>query len=277
MSTLPPSIVDLEDFNESINWLLYADSKVGKTVLAGQLPNVLILRIEPGTTSAARFKPRKNTRRKIWKINGWEDFEKAYEWIEANPKEFDWIVIDSITALQQKCIRWILDGAVENNPSRDLDIPAIQDHYKWQQIMRRYVTMFQELPVNVMWTAQAMAKETPEGDEIVLPLIQGKDYEIAAWVCAQMDVLTYLTIKKVKVGDKSKTVRRLYGQTIPPFWAGDRYDVIVPYIDDPDMLDVLERIENSGERSKQRAPVSKTARRSAGRTTKKAAARRRAS
>lgn len=261
MTTYPKVIMDLEDFNESINWLLYGDSGVGKTVLSGSLPNVLFLAAELGTTSAKRY----GSKGKVWKIRKWDDFEDAYDWIEANPKAFDWIVIDSLTALQQRCIRWILDRAVADNPKRDLDIPAIQDHYKWQQMMRRYVTMFNELPVNVLWTAQAMRKEDADGEDIVLPLIQGKDYEIAAWVCAQMDLFTYYEVRKVE----KRNIRRLYGAASPPFWAKDRFGATTPYVDNPVMSDLLEAIAASG--SKRR--TTRTARPA----SKSAAPRRRAS
>ena len=149
---LHSAIVELDEFTESMNFLVYADPGTGKTVLGGTAPRALILRAENGALSAKR----QGSKAKVWPIKSWSDFEAAYDWLEDNPDAFEWVVIDSITKLQELCIRGILDKAVADNPSRDLDIPAIQDHYKWQLLMKRYVVMFNDLPINTLWLALAM-------------------------------------------------------------------------------------------------------------------------
>jgi len=223
---LHKAIVDLEAFTESINMLVYGDSGVGKTVFAGSAPKALILRAENGAISAYRL----GSKAKVWKINTWEDFEAAYDWIEANPDVFEWVVVDSITKLQELCIRSILDKAVKDNPKRDLDIPAIQDHYKWQLLMKRFVVMFNDLPVNVLWTALAMHKEDQEGEDLVLPLITGKGYDISAAVCAEMNVVGYFRVVNVKTKKGTQVVveqqRQLMVKTTPPYFAKDRYGTI---------------------------------------------------
>lgn len=224
---LHSAIVELEEFTESINILVYGDSGVGKTVLAGTAPRALILRAEDGALSAKRF----GSTAKVWPIKTWADFEAAYNWIENNPGEFDWIVIDSITKVQELCIKGILQKAVADNPRRDIDIPAIQDHYKWQLMIKRYVVMFNDLPVNILWTALAMHKEDQEGEDLVLPLITGKGYDISASICAEMNVVAYMEVKEVKqrnkAGDANVVLRRqIVTRTTPPYFAKDRYNVL---------------------------------------------------
>lgn len=243
VTRLPPEIIDLEDYTETMNWLVYGHMGSGKTVLAGKLPRTLILANEKGTIAAKR----QNSKAKVWKILRWEDLVKAYEWLANNDHPFDWVVIDSVTDMQYKCIRWIMRNVVKDNPKRDPDIPAKGDHFKWQLSMKRMVADFNDLPVNVMWTAQEMVREDPEGEDIILPLIEGKDYQIASWVCAQMDVVGHLSLKKVRDAKTKqvKVVRRLTVNESPPIFAKDRYDVLGRAVDNPDILEMLAKIKAS--------------------------------
>lgn len=245
---LPPDIEDLEDFTESINILCHADTGSGKTVLWSRLPNVLILAVEEGAVSAKRWeqdhpRPKSAGIIKVVKVRSWEKLVEMYEWLRDNPDHpFDWIIIDSITAAQTRCLRAIMEAVVKANKTRDPDIPAIQDHFKWQLLMKRMVTDFNELPVNVVWLARSMNKEDPDGEDIVVPLIEGKDYQISAWVCGEVHLLCYL--KKVKKG--GKMVRKLYTNEHPTYWCKDRYNVLDHVITNPDANKIVETIIASG-------------------------------
>jgi hypothetical protein len=272
VTSMPPEIIDLQDYTESINWLLYGHMGSGKTVIGGKLPGrVLILANEQGTIAAKR----QGSKAKVWRILKWEDLVEAYEWLANVDKiPFDWIVIDSITDMQYKCIRWIMRNVVLANPQRDPHIPAQGDHFKWQLAMKEMVVDFNELPVNILWTAQEMVREDPEGEDIILPLIEGKDYQISSWVCAQMDVVTHLankTVKKRVAGKIEKEfVRRLTCNESPPIFAKDRYDVLGRVVDNPDIVAMVKRIHDT----ETGRPASKPAPRTAARagTTKRTAA-----
>lgn len=255
---LPPEIEDLDDYTESINMLIHADTGAGKTVLVGKLPKALILAVEEGTISAKRM----GSKAKVWKIRSWDDLVKAFEWLRDNPDHgFKWIIIDSITAAQTRCLRGIMNDAVANNPKRDPDIPAIQDHFKWQLMMKRMVTDFNELPVNIVWLARSMNKEDPDGEDIVVPLIEGKDYQISAWVCGEVHLLAYLK----KVHKNNKTIRKLYTNEHPTYWCKDRYNVLDHVITNPDINKIVAQIEESENSRPAKAPAKKAASKSGAR------------
>lgn len=259
VTKLPPEITDLDDYTESINILIHGDTGTGKTVLAAALPKLLIIAVEEGTISAKRW----GSNAKVWKINHWNDLVKAYEWLRNNDHPFEWVMIDSITAAQMRCLRGIMETAVKNNPSRDPDIPAIQDHFKWQLLMKRMVIDFNELPVNMCWIARSMVREDTEGDDIVVPLVEGKDYQISAWVCGEMHLLAYLKKIKKGKGDQAKVVRRLYTNDHPTYWCKDRYDVLGRFIDSPDINQIVKTIQESEgeERPKRKTTRTRTRKR----------------
>jgi len=258
-----PNIMDLEDFTESINMILYADSGVGKTVFAGT-DNVLFLALknEKGTIAAAR----QGSKGKVWKINEWNDLEDAYDWLYENPNHgFNWIVIDSVTAMQKMCMRGILDQVHKENKSRDLDIPALQDWQKYYNLFDRFIAAYNDLPTNVLYLATEMQNEDPEGEEIVLPNLAGRGsgYSISQSLCASVMVVVRLSKEVSGKGATATHERKILFESLPPYFAKDRYDVLPRYylVSKGDrqvgsLRDIRLKIENSSKNNK--VPAKKT-------------------
>lgn len=224
MAKLPPEIIDIEDLTEPINILCHGDTGSGKTRMWSWLPDMLIIAVEDGVISA---KAGGVTGTKVWRAPTWPDIVAAFEWVRDNPGVFKWILIDSMTKVQSVCLRHIMENVVRANPSRDPHIPAQGDHFKWQLSVKQVVVDFNELPENVIWLARSMNRESPDGDDIVVPLIEGKDYGISAWVCGEMGLVCYL--KKETSKKTGKTVRKLYTGEHSMYWCRDRFNVL-PHI-----------------------------------------------
>jgi hypothetical protein len=242
---LPPVIVDLADYTESINILCHGDTG---SVCWAALPNILILAIEEGTISAKRRlpPPKPGTLRKVWRVRTWPELVEAYEWVRDNPGVFEWVMIDSITKAQQHCIKHILETVVKANPSRDPHIPAQGDHFKWQLWVKEMVSDFNELPENIVWLARSMVRDDPDGNEIVVPHIEGKDYGISAYVSGEVHLLCYMKKELRGKGASAQVVRRLYTNDHVRYWCKDRYDVLPHIIENPDANKIIKLIGNSG-------------------------------
>lgn len=236
---LPDFIQDIDDYKESINILCHGDPGSGKTRLWSRLPNAWLLAIEDGAV-AARAAGIKGL--KVTRVTSWPDLVEAYEWARDNPDAFDWIIVDSITKAQALCIRHIMEQVVKANSSRDPLIPAQGDHFKWQLSMKQLVMDFNELPTNVVWIARSMIREDAEGDEIVVPLVEGKDYGISAWVCGEMGLLCYLAKAFKGKGESRKVVRKLYTNEHPMYWSKDRFDALPHVIEFTSDVGVAKKI-----------------------------------
>lgn len=249
----PPTIIDIEDFSESKNILCHGDTGAGKDWLWGHLPRLLVIAIEGGATSIKRAGIKGV---KVIQCNEWPDVVGAYEWARDNPDEFDWIMVDSITKAQSMALRWIMKMVVLANDSRDPHIPSQGDHFKWQLTIKGMVEDFNELPQNIIWLSRSMNKEDPDGNDIVVPLIEGKDYGMSAWVCGEMSLVCYL--KKVKKGDK--VIRRLHTNEHPMYWCKDWYDVLPHVIEFSDPKGVAQKIvdmiDGSGKSPSERGSTS---------------------
>lgn len=248
-----PIIEEMEDTTESINILCHSQTGAGKTVLWSTLPNMLILAVEEGTVSAKR----QGSQAKVMKIKSWPQLVAAYEWfrdggtmkignVTYKASDFEWLMIDSLTAAQTMLIRYVMDMVVLANPARDPHIPSQGDHFKFQLWMKEMVQDFNALDVNIIWTARSMVKDDPDGNEIIVPQIEGKDYGISAWVCGEMHMYCYLKMEREGTGSSAKTVRKLYTNEHPMYWCKDRYDALPHVIQNPDARKIIKLIQDSG-------------------------------
>lgn len=229
MTTKPPAIISLEEFTESVNMCIYSDPGVGKTVFAGTAPNALFLAVEAGTVSAKR----QGSTADLWPINTWDDLQAAYDWLHDNPDVYTWVIIDTATQMQRLCMRGILNAAVAENRSRDLDIPALQDWNKYYNMFQRFVLAFNDLPVNVLWLAHTMKNEDEDGETLILPEISGPSHSPlreAQMFCAQMGVVAYYKKSVQGRAEDAVATRSLLFEAMPPHFAKDRYAVFPRWV-----------------------------------------------
>lgn len=235
-------VEDLQDFNESVNWCIYGDSGVGKTVFASFAPRAYFLSTEKGVVSAKRV----GSQAKVIRAPDWEHVEAGIEWADQNLGEQDWLIVDSVSKMQELLIRWWL--RVQNDESggaRDLDIPQLQDHQKWQRMFLRFINHLVDADYNVIFIATSMHKEDAEGDSLVLPNIVGKDYTISNNFCADMDIVSCLRVKKRQsLDDPRQSI--LINDTFPPYFAKDRFNILDRWepIDDEQYDAIAEMIED---------------------------------
>jgi hypothetical protein len=225
---------ELSDWNESFNWCVYGDSGAGKTVFASFAPRGYILSTEKGVMSAKRV----GSKAKLLRAPTWDHVEAGIEWADKNLTDQDVLVVDSVTKMQELLIRWWLGIQHEENEARDIDIPQLQDHQKWQRMFLRFVGHIIEAKYNSVFVATAMRKEDEEGDDLVLPNIVGKDYAIAQNFLADMDIVSCLRVKKRSNMDDPRE-SMLINDTFPPYFAKDRFNVLprwetIPDGQDPD-------------------------------------------
>lgn len=237
--------VPLEDFNESINMLIYGFPGCGKTVLGGSAPEAIFVGCEPGVISAKRA----GSTASVFKVAKSED---AWTWLDnaRNGKyaHREWAIIDTITMLQNKFMRAALDAMVAKRPDRDLDLPDRPEHQKVQNELKRWVEQVIDLPINCLFLAHAMEVNDKDGGVMMLPSIQGgadKGYIIANYVMALTNAVGYMGVKTLRSG---KEVRRILWQpTHDPqkdilYNAKDHFDAFGRYTDNTTIPDLLSMI-----------------------------------
>lgn len=243
---LPDNVIELQDEDEYTNLLVYGDSGIGKTVFGGSDDEVLFVAPEDnGTLSAKRF----GSTAKKFKIAGWKDIVTAYEWLYSlDTIPFNWVVLDSLTEMQQMCMRHILDEAVTMNPGRDPDTPQIQDWTPYYNKVERLIKAFNSLPVNVLYTALQQDEEDDDGNRVVLPMMQGKGTQYAKKVASWMTSFGQMRVgrKKGEVVDGEQLweeYRLIQWRATKTIMAKDRTRCLEPRTVNLSLKEVREMIE----------------------------------
>jgi len=240
-------VEDLASFSDrtSRNIIIFGPSGHGKTVLAGGAPNAYFLSTEAGAVAAKRA----GSQAKLIRTPTWEHVEAGLNWADKNLTPENWLIVDSATKMQRLLLDWILRANNKRNPKRDLDIPAVKDHQKWQNMFLRFIGRLVDAPYNTIMIATAMYKEDEEDEPLVMPNILGKDYTISQNFCAEADMVLYYAVSKTASTDE-EIVRRVLAQPYPPYYAKDRFDCLGHYYDVKEgeygaMADIISRIEQS--------------------------------
>lgn len=177
-----------------INIIVYGDSGVGKTVLAGsasaiaEMSPVIVVDIEGGTMSLNATYPDVTRVR----IKTWADMQKVYDELYRGKHGYKTVVLDSLTEINNFSRQQIMKDLMAAEPGRDPDIPSQREWGKNIEQTRKLVRAFRDLPMNVIFTALSVKDKAPSGLTLTRPSLPGK---LSGEVAAFVDIVAYYYIK----------------------------------------------------------------------------------
>lgn len=208
LSNVTVEIQDLAGLVKSANILIHGPLGNGKTIMASGVDNGTFLATDQGVISAKQVGSKAGV---IWAPD-WEHVLAGINLADDKLGTDDWLIADTWTNAQQLYVQWLLRTIHADNPARDLDIPALQDHQKWQNAIKRWTGHLVNAKYNTIFICNSMTKTNDDGDDVVMPLILGgRNNEVCEYVCALMDVILYVEVLPQKDGD-DKVVRRVVAQ-----------------------------------------------------------------
>jgi hypothetical protein len=243
----------MEDFNSSHNIMIYGYTGAGKTTLAGSAPNAVFFNCEPGIIAAKRS----GSTASLVQMSTWQKAEAART--AAQDGQYanrDWIIVDTVTTMQQKAFRYWTEKQHGINPKYDEDIPDLQGHQKVQFLTKRWVSDMVDLPQNVLFLCHAMPTENEDGSTVMMPSIDGqakKGFAVSQYCMGLMNAVGYMGVKETPKGDQ---IRRIIWQHTEDknkdilYIAKDQYSALGRYTDDVTMPDLLAMIGNPAQKAK---------------------------
>jgi hypothetical protein len=201
-------IQDLANLVKSTNILIHGPVGNGKTILASGVDNATFLATDQGVVSAKQVGSPAGV---IWAPD-WEHELAGIRLADQKLGPEDWLILDTWTNAQQLYVQWLLRAINADNPARDMDIPALQDHQKWQNAIKRWTGHVVNAQYNTIFICNSMTKVSDDGDDVVMPLILGgRNNEVCEYVCALMDLILYVEV--LPSSDLSEpVVRRVVAQ-----------------------------------------------------------------
>lgn len=259
-SDFAAEMVRLSDEAESHNWLIYGDSNVGKTVLAGTCPGKTFWLVgEPGYKSAGRHGAKGMAR----VVADTATALAAVDWLNENRRyeKLDWLVIDGLSTMEKRFRLAYAQEAFDIDPAKrqHRNLPDKPDYYNTQNFLTSWIPQLVDMPVNLLITAHAYRTDrTDNGELLVFPGIQGKVTEIANAISGLMDITGFMSARQMRSRDKpneSRLVRRLHFQTPPTregedevrYICGEKYGTLGTHMDSPTIPRLLEKINRTEE------------------------------
>lgn len=191
----------LEDVSQKADWtnlLIYGDSGVGKTVLAGsasvvpEMSPVLCIDIEGGTLSLRKRYPNV----KVVRPKDWKSFNELYELLYDGKHPFKTVIIDSTSEAQPFSMSGIMQKLHIQDQSRDPDLPGIGEWGKNTNQMRTMIRAFRDLEMHTIFTALMMEEKNPRtGVVSKKPKMTSK---LANDIPGLVDEVLYYYVKAIK-------------------------------------------------------------------------------
>src|SRR5215467_13845474 len=226
-------------------FLFYGEPGSRKTRLASSAPEPLIIDInDQGYDSVRRdFDPN------YVLLDRWQDLNDVYWYLQSGEHDYQTVVLDHVTNLQNVCMNFVIGDEVSRDASRDPDMPSRQSWGKVGQLMKTQIINFRNLPMNVIFLAQLRATEVDGGDEdVFIKLGPEVSPSIQKVLTASVGTIGMMTKKDIFIRNPDTKKRRRETRTrlmigdSEKYISKDRNHVFGEYIDGPDLTEMIERI-----------------------------------
>lgn len=232
---LHPKIKLASEMPLYVKALIYGEPGAGKTYLACTAPNPLVLLTEYDVSKPTMRRVQLDLKKEIavWPITEWKDLEEAFEFLQSGEHDFQTVVLDSLTDLNRRLTRAVIDHAVERRPSHDPDVPEQGDWFRVSEKLRHMVRMFRDLPMHVVMTALV---QDVRQEMLKIPLVQPKSLALEL-----PGLFNLVGCLKAVEGDEGH-VRKLLVESTDTYVAKNPGGKLPPVIEKPNLTTIFKEV-----------------------------------
>ena len=226
-----------------VNMLIYGESGIGKTRLAGSADAVpdmrrtLFIDVEGGTLTLRDLYPDIESVR----VRSWAEMQSVYEALFDGKHDFTTVIIDSLTEIQKMSMDGIMRKLVEEYDDRSAEVPGLREWNINLEQTRKFVRAFRDLPMNTIFTALVKTdKDQRTGTVKRKPSLSGK---LADEVSGFLDIVVYLYAKEIDGENKRILLCSQTENTV----AKDRTNKLPMTMEEPTMNDIWQILNKTTE------------------------------
>jgi len=231
----------------NLNIMIYGDSGVGKTRLAGsaddvpEMRSVVCVDFEGGTETLKHSYPNVDTIR----VTSWKDVQNVYNELYAGNHKYRTIILDSLTEIQKFNMYNVMQRLIEKDSNRDEDVPSMREWGVNLEQMRKFVRAFRDLPYNTIFTCLMKSeKDARTGKLVKEPYLSGK---LSKEVAAFLDIVVFQYMREMEVDGEMKQQRLLLSQATDTCTAKDRTGKLPQVMVEPTMAEIMKYINGENE------------------------------
>jgi hypothetical protein len=234
-------VTRVQERSPFLNMMIYGDSGVGKTTLAGSadavpaMRPVIFIDVEGGTESLRNSYPDVE----VVRVKTWAQMQGVYNELYNDKGEtYRTVVLDSLTEIQKFNMYDIMARQTVLKPEMDPDIPSMREWGKNIEQIRKFVRAFRDLSVHTIFTALATSdKDMRTGAITLKPGLSGK---LSGEVSAFLDIVGYYYVREVSVNGEDQQLRLLCTQKTERAVAKDRSGRLPAIQEKPTMTSLFE-------------------------------------
>lgn len=181
--------------------LVFGPSKTGKTTLAASAPKTLILDLEGGTKSV------RETDAEVIAVPTWDVFEQVVQELITRPHEYETVVLDSITYLQELAGQ---KADLMGHIMEEKKDPR-QAYGKMNAMIRHKLIMLHNAPFHFIMTAQIRERDAEDVEAGKYPLTPDVSPAIMKVAVALPDLICRTAIVRKGASTKDVEYRVIFG------------------------------------------------------------------
>lgn len=238
-------IIPASEGSTKLKMCVYARNKVGKTRFAcsSQLRTLVIDCNEKGWHSV-----RKQKNVDVFPLESFQQLDWIYWYLRGGKSPYEVVVIDTITMLAARGMKWVLKDFADRDISQDPMTPDKRHWGKLGEMMKDAIIKFRNLDMHVIFLAQEKTtyqedEETGETQVETHPELSPSPRSV---LLSAVSIIGRLYTREVedKKGRKVMERRMLLG-THPKYVSGNRFEELKRVERNPTLQDFITRIQGA--------------------------------
>jgi hypothetical protein len=232
----------VDSVDEYAKVAVFSDNKVGKTRFASTAPNVIIIDVNQEGTRAAR-----GSGAKVLSVKSFQEFVEAYWFMhDIGRKHFETVAVDTWTDVEELAMAFTLKDLDNRDPNRPPSMPDQRSWGKTGKLLRKYIYMWRNLPMHVIFTAQEKVERDQDTGEVtaITPALAPASRGAFLGACG-VNGRIYKVKKRAKGRKGSVYERRMLVGDHDVIKSGNRLEGALPNVlRNPDMETIIQAYRN---------------------------------